>query len=613
MTDKKTIVVAESSNIIEAIIKKALNTELYEIIYCRDGFEALKTILSVKPDCVIADKLLPSIDGIQLCSLIKMGYELTDIAFILFSAEEENNDFWINNSYADDFVFLSYDNIRELNKKLEEVLVKDRVKLLSFVENGVQNYEENEVAICSVRAIEKVDFYKNVFNSVIKLTNYLEDIDELIEKLFSLLFDISGYDAAIIIVNDHPHRFYTSGLGNLEELSGKHFVDICKAEYETQIRSSNSIDYEVNDIEGIAPFTEEEKKYASYIMFPIGEIGLDTDIVGTIHLASTKKQHFNYKIQSSVQLLTNALTNILKSSIEQRRCAIANAKIRSAFSKFVPEEIIEDLLSKKEETEGTSNNEKRKVAVLICDIRNFTSLSEVNEPENVVGFLNGYFSLMVDIIKKHGGSIDKFIGDAIMALFGAPISYVDNANRAVDAALEMVRSLSEVDTSIINFPEGISFDIGIGIHYGEVIVGNIGSKEKTDYTVIGDTVNLTSRIEGLTKQYGAKLMISQATKEAILDHHNVMQLDKVCVKGKKQGVQVYRVDENPLPSEFQANYEKGLNLYMNGAWVLALSYFEKALEVNPKDKAAKLMKERCNEFMENPPEDWDGAIALTSK
>lgn len=609
MTNKKKVLIAESSKILIIVLKNILESKNYEVIICRDGFDALKTILSCKPDCVLADKVLPTIEGIQLCSLLKMGYELNDIPFILFSAEDDNSDFWINNSHADDFIYLDVKNIEEVPEHIEKLLTNEKVKVSSFVENKIQNFKENEIAMCSVRALEKNDFYKNILTRILQLSKYLDDIDVFIEKLFIFIHEISFYDAAVIILNEQPHRLYTFGIGNIEKNIASRFIDICKKEYEDQLRSSNSIEYEMQRIEGITDFSKNELKLASYVMFPIG----DNEIIGTIHLSSSEKQHFNYKIQSSIQLVTHSISHMLQNSLQQRRYALAETKIRTAFSKFVPEEIIEDLLLKEQETEESSNNEKRKVAVLICDIRNFTSLSEVNQPENVVRFLNGYFTLMVDIIKKHGGSIDKFMGDAIMALFGAPISYVDNAKRAVDAALEMVRSLEKVDTSIITFPEGISFDIGIGIHYGEVIVGNIGSNEKTDYTVIGDTVNLTSRIEGLTKQYGAKLMISQAAKDDLDENYNIMQLDKVYVKGKKQGVQVYRVDEKPLLPQFVTNYEKGLNLYMNGAWVLALSYFEKALDVIPDNKAALLMKSRCQKFIDNPPENWDGAIALTSK
>jgi class 3 adenylate cyclase len=220
---------------------------------------------------------------------------------------------------------------------------------------------------------------------------------------------------------------------------------------------------------------------------------------------------------------------------------------------------------------------------------------------------------MVEIIKKYGGTIDKFIGDAIMVLFGAPISYNDNAQRAVDTALEMYSKLSEIPCSDLKFPEGMKFDIGIGIHLGDVIVGNIGSKDKTNYTVIGDAVNLASRLEGLTKLYGSKIVISESVAEKLNKATNATLLDSVKVKGKKEDVRVYSVTEKPMDSDFVKNYEKGLDLYRKGAFDLAISYFKKAIKILPQDKAANLMLERCTQFKENPPENWDGAIALTSK
>ena len=335
--------------------------------------------------------------------------------------------------------------------------------------------------------------------------------------------------------------------------------------------------------------------------------------VGTIHLASCRKKVFNYKVKSSIEYMLPALGNILTESLAHAELTLQETRLRTAFSKFVPEEVINDFLSSDEKTELNNNNEKRNVVILMCDIRSFTSISEINKAEDVVNFLNSYFTHMVNIVKKYGGTVDKFIGDAIMVLFGAPISYNDNAQRAVQAAIEMYSQLEEIPCGNLKFPEGIKLDIGIGIHYGEVIVGQIGSADKTNYTVIGDTVNLASRLEGLTKLYGAKVVISEAVRNELDEKMNVHLLDSVKVKGKKEAVFIYRVDEKSLPEEFTEPYEKGYKSYAEGAFGLAIPYFEAALSVLPQDKAAKLMLERCNEFADSKPENWDGAIALTSK
>jgi hypothetical protein len=207
------------------------------------------------------------------------------------------------------------------------------------------------------------------------------------------------------------------------------------------------------------------------------------------------------------------------------------------------------------------------------------------------------------------------MGDSIMALFGAPVSYEDNARRAVTTALDMIDALDSIDMCGLVLPEGLTFNIGIGIHYGDVIVGSIGCTDKSDYTVIGDSVNLTSRIESLTKQYGARIIITEPVKAELDSSFNLRLLDNVKVKGKSVPVSVYAVLErgSSYPEDYQENYHKAMDLYRAGAWNLAMHYFNQAAEVCPSDKAARIMTERCRQFAEKPPQNWDGAVSLTSK
>lgn len=610
--DKKVVLLAESSKTLQKVIGKVLIEQNYDVIFCEDGFTALRKIISEKPDCIIADKILPSIDGFQLCSIIKKGSDRNNTPFILISAEEELSDYWADTNEANALVALSGDNIDSLVKVVNDEINSRQIDIEFFTEDeeALEDIsEEGTLTMCAVRAMDKSNFFYNMMKEIFTLNSYIEDLDEFMEHSFLLLQQICNYDAATIIISDTISTVYATGLENMSEEATESFLNICRTDFENATQHENGNTYNYSYMEGLISNPKENSDFSSYICIPI-----ETDsIIGTIHLASKKKKFFTYKVQSSIHFFAGKVNFALQEAIIHRHVTMSEQKLRTVFSKFVPEEIIEDLLLQDDTASENANNEKRKVAVLICDIRNFTTISEINQPENVVSFLNNYFTRMVDVIKSHGGSIDKFIGDAIMALFGAPISYVDNAQRAVEAAMEMISVLPEMSTELLTFPEGMDFDIGIGIHQGEMIVGNIGCKDKTNYTVIGDSVNLASRIEGLTKQYGSRIIISQAVRDELNNEINCLMLDKVKVKGKNQGVDIYRVDEKPLPKDFTDYYEKGLNLYLSRAWQLALTYLQKASDLRPSDKASKVLIERCNNFIENPPEEWNGAIALTSK
>ena len=215
--------------------------------------------------------------------------------------------------------------------------------------------------------------------------------------------------------------------------------------------------------------------------------------------------------------------------------------MKRLFGQYVSKDVYEQLVAHPEL--ARLGGQRREMTVLFSDIRGFTTVSESGRPEDIVATLNEYFTSMVNIVFAHKGTVDKFVGDMVMALFGAPLDDPDHAQHAVDAALEMIRELNRLNKrwSAEGRP---SLDIGVGISTGPMIAGNIGSDTIMSYTVIGDTVNLGARLESLNKQYGTRIIISEATREALPDRYAVQPLGDVVVKGKTKPVAIYALKEN---------------------------------------------------------------------
>lgn len=287
-------------------------------------------------------------------------------------------------------------------------------------------------------------------------------------------------------------------------------------------------------------------------------------------------------------------------------------KIRNIFQKYVPKDVIDQFFTN---PESMLVGDTRTLTVLFSDIRRFTSISEKMPPDQIVDSLNAYFSRMVDIIIARRGIVDKYIGDAIMAFFGAPVSHRDDVYQAVMSSLEMVAALKEFNAH--QAAKGRpAFQTGIGLNYGAVTVGNIGSDKKMDYTVIGDMVNLASRLEGLTKFYPAKVIISESVQRKVKDQIPCRLLDKVAVQGKKQGVRIYAPQARLTEAEKKGwkIYHSGLALYYKRQFAEAARYLRETLKVLPGDKAAAQFLQRCSEHTRHaPPADWAGVVALDEK
>jgi len=216
-------------------------------------------------------------------------------------------------------------------------------------------------------------------------------------------------------------------------------------------------------------------------------------------------------------------------------------KMKRLFGQYVSKDVYEQLVANPDL--ARLGGQRRQMTVLFSDIRGFTTVSEKGKPEEIVAILNEYFTRMVEIVFAHKGTLDKFVGDMVMALFGAPLDDPRHAEHAVDAALEMIRELNRLNAKWT--AEGRpALDIGIGISTGPMIAGNIGSEAIMSYTVIGDTVNLGARLESLNKEYGTRIIISEATRAALPGRYLFRPLGDVVVKGKTKPVAIFEVKEN---------------------------------------------------------------------
>lgn len=290
-------------------------------------------------------------------------------------------------------------------------------------------------------------------------------------------------------------------------------------------------------------------------------------------------------------------------------------KIRQTFSLYVHQSVVKEMLDHPELLR--LGGEKKELSVLFSDIRNFTNLSEKIPPEELVSQLNEYLTRMTRVVFDQHGTLDKYIGDAIMAIFGAPLMQEDHAYRACCTALDMISNLEALQQSWQKQEKPI-FHIGIGINSGPMIVGNMGSEHRFDYTVLGDNVNLASRLEGLTKVYGVPIVVSESTWHAVKDRLIGRELDLVRVQGKQEPVSVFqimnRIVNRPDFDEPLEIYGKAIGCYRNRNWADASALFTKVENRWPGDPPACLYLQRCRELQENPPgAAWDHITTLDRK
>jgi adenylate cyclase len=290
-------------------------------------------------------------------------------------------------------------------------------------------------------------------------------------------------------------------------------------------------------------------------------------------------------------------------------------RMKSTMSRYMDPSIADQLLSTGAEILG---GKSVTATVLFSDIRSFTTLTEALGPQATVSLLNEYFEIMVDCVQREGGMLDKFIGDAMMCAFGVPMTHEDDEDRAVRAAVAMIRNLDTWNKGRI---EGGKFpvEIGIGLNTDVVVSGNIGSKKRMDFTMIGDGVNLAARLESACKQYKARILVSEFTYKKLRGTYRAREIDRIVVKGKTKPVGVYEIleyhTEESFPDMMEALgcFKYAVEKYRAGQWDAAAAAFRDASGFNPRDGLPGIYIERCAHLKAEPPEQWDGVWVMTEK
>jgi class 3 adenylate cyclase/DNA-binding response OmpR family regulator len=610
----KRILVFEDSDIFADMLVEFLRGAGYVTNRAVNGFEGIKQVYTFLPHLIVTDIEMPLFKGYQATRLLKSRKNTRDIPIIMFTTLSEIKDrFWGGQAGADWYIEKSPDNFEKLGDRIKALLAGRPEPDFKAISQEGKRVNDNTLIETVNNLLDHKLFQTTLIGMLTELSGRIGSLEEILRGFFELLTYVCEAEVTSVMIKsaDNSLFVYTANRAGFTARIVDDFTAITIADFNAQFP-----DYKVisKDTVDFYPPGDKKKAIESYVVVPLVSAG---EKFATVHIANAIKEYFSPVIMENLNVFLCAAAPVLANALSLLEMEVLQKKTRQAFARYVPEDVMDEII-RKSQNSGTQS-ETRNLAVLFADIRNFTKISEAATAQDLVAFLNAFFALMGNQIINDGGHVDKFIGDAIMAVFGVPKPLPNAAVSAISAAINMIRSLSQVDTRRINMLPG-EFSIGIGINYGECVVGNIGFQDKMDYTVIGDTVNIASRLEGTTKQYRHPIIVSEYMYHAAKDFFIFRKADSVRVMGKNQPVGIYAVyaayaeeearkEEPALPlppalvirEELLNQYNKGLKLFYLREWETARRYFQDALVINPKDYLSLLYLERTEAYIRDPP------------
>ncbi|MCL2185880.1 MAG: adenylate/guanylate cyclase domain-containing response regulator [Treponema sp.] len=629
--DKKRILVIEDSDIFADILISQFDSEKYITQRAVNGFEGIKLVYSFLPHLIITDIEMPLLKGYQATRLLKYRKNTKNIPIIMLTTLNETKDkFWADQTGADDYIIKSPDNFNPLFASIEKLIsMSDNIDF-SAIEKESKKITDTSIIEMINNHLDNKLFQSTVIGLLTELSNKVHSLELVVNGIFDLLKTIceAEFITLMICANNNTLLTYTDNIGGFTKEITDNFLEINKSDFNNIfnefILSSKKTKIFLKSGTNTKPLT-------SYTYIPLSIAG---ELFATIHIANTINEYFSPNIMENLNIFMGASSPIIANALTMQELAELQKNTRIAFARYVPADVMDDIINGTAKKASVSEN--RNITVLFSDIRDFTTLSEHKDPQIVVDFLNNYFSKMGSEIISEYGHIDKFIGDAIMAVFGAIHNLENSPANAIKAAVKMLAAMEMINNAGSTLSDN-NIEVGIGINCGSCILGNIGFKNKMDYTIIGDTVNLASRIQSITKNYHHPLLVSEYVYEITKENFLYRKVDTVKVKGKQQSVGIYAVysgfygqdgkklrsgetaDILSVPSLFinretLINYNKGLQVFYIREWKLAQEYFSKALEADTNDFLSKLYLDRSKDYSINPPgENWDGVITLLEK